>query len=245
MRYNCCLMGRRHVSPLPYYVRDYRRLFQTMQHRHGSLEDAILKATGAADLDFGKVQLSILNSAGLRDTGYVIDVGCGTGRLGLALGCFPNIKYMGIDVVPEMIAFARQKCGRDDWHFAVVEGLTIPEADESADYVSFFSVITHLSPQDAFRYLTDAKRTLKAGGKIVASFLDRNVKDHHRLAGSKLRQIAHRLLGDGVKNVMFDEATMLDFGRKLGMRAKFLPSPMGHGLCVYTKFRADRGIAAM
>jgi SAM-dependent methyltransferase len=223
------------MSRRPYYVRDYRRLFQTMRQRHHSLEDAILKASGAADLDFGKVQLSILDRAGLRDAGYVIDVGCGTGRLGLALRGFPNVKYMGIDVVPEMITFAREKCGRDDWHFAVVEGLAIPEDDKSADYVSFFSVITHLSPRDSFHYLTDAKRTLKPGGKIVASFLDRNIKDHHRLAGSKLRQIAHRLLGDGVKNVMLDEATMLNFGRQLGMSAEFIPSPMGHGVCVYTK----------
>jgi len=219
----------------PHYVRDYRRLMRTMRRREATLESAILRTTGAADLDFGSVELSILNAAGLCEIGYVIDVGCGSGRLGLALRSFPNIRFMGIDIVPEMIAFANEKCERPDWRFLVVEGLSIPENDGVADYVSFFSVITHLKPQESLQYLRDAKRTLKRSGKIVASFLDRNVNDHHRLAGGRLRQLAHRILGDGVTNTLLDEPTMVGFGQRLGMSAEFIPSPMGHKLCVYTK----------
>jgi ubiquinone/menaquinone biosynthesis C-methylase UbiE len=163
------------VKSEPQFVRDYRRLMQTMRRRHATLEDAILKTTGAADLDFGRVQLSILQAAGLRESGYLIDVGCGSGRLGLALKSFPNVRYMGIDIVPEMIPFARDKCERPDWRFVVVEGLSIPEQDNVADYISFFSVITHLTAEESFRYLQDAARTLKQGGKIVASFLDKKV----------------------------------------------------------------------
>jgi SAM-dependent methyltransferase len=223
------------VKSEPQFVRDYRRLMQTMSRRHGTLEDAILKTTGAADLDFGAVQLSILQAAGLGERGYVIDVGCGSGRLGLALKSFPNIKYMGVDIVPEMIPFARDKCARPDWRFVVVEGLSIPEQDNVADYVSFFSVITHLAPDESFRYLQDATRTLKQGGKIVASFLDRNVVVHRRLAGSGIRQLAHRMLGDGVRNTLLDEPTMLNFGQRLNADTEFIPSPMGHKICVYTK----------
>ena len=223
------------MSAKPHYVRDYRRLMRTMRRREATLESAILRTTGAADFDFGSVELSILNAAGLHEIGYVIDVGCGSGRLGLALRSFPNIKFMGIDIVPEMIAFASEKCERPDWRFLTVEGLSIPENDGVADYVSFFSVITHLKPQESLLYLRDAKRTLKRGGKIVASFLDRNVKDHHRLAGGRLRQLAHRILGDGVTNTILDESTMRVFGQRLSMSAEFIPSPMGHKLCVYTK----------
>ena len=88
----------------PHYVRDYRRLMRTMRRREATLESAILRTAGAADFDFGSVELSILNAAGLREIGYVIDVGCGSGRLGLALRSFPNINFMGVDIVPEMIA---------------------------------------------------------------------------------------------------------------------------------------------
>jgi SAM-dependent methyltransferase len=205
-----------------------------MLRRQATLEAAILNDRRRRPW-FRAAELSILNAAGLREIGCVIDVGCGSGRLGLALRSFPNIKFMGIDIVPEMIAFASEKCGRSDWRFVVVEGLSIPENDGVADYVSFFSVITHLKPQESLQYLQDAKRTLKPAGKIVASFLDRNVKDHHRLAGGRLRQLAHRVLGDGVTNTLLDQPTMLDFGQRLGMSAEFIPSPMGHKLCVYTK----------
>jgi hypothetical protein len=73
------------------------------------------------------------------------------------------------------------------------------------------------------------------GGKIVASFLDGTVEDHRRLAGGGLRQLAHRIIGDGVTNTLLDEPTMLRFGERLSMSAEFIPSPMGHKLCVYTK----------
>jgi hypothetical protein len=96
-------------------------------------------------------------------------------------------------------------------------------------------VITHLAPDESFRYLQDATRTLKQGGKIVASFLDRNVVEHRRLAGSGIRQLAHRMLGDGVRNTLLDEPTMLNFGQRLNADTEFIPSPMGHKICVYTK----------
>jgi SAM-dependent methyltransferase len=223
------------VKRAPHFVRDYRRLMRTMRRRHTTLEGAVLRTTGAADLKFGALQLSILTAAGLGEKGYLIDVGCGSGRLGLALRSLPNIQYMGVDILPELITFAREKCSRPDWRFVVVEGLSIPESDDVADYVSFLSVITHLTPQESFQYLQDAGRTLKRGGKIVVSFLDRNVGEHRRLAGSKARQLAHRLLGDGVMNTLLNVPTMLDFGQRLGMETEFIPSPMGHSICVYTK----------
>jgi ubiquinone/menaquinone biosynthesis C-methylase UbiE len=208
---------------------------RTMRRRHTTLEGAVLRTTGAADLDFGAVQLSILTAAGLSDKGYLIDVGCGSGRLGLALRSLPNIRYMGVDIVPELITFAQETCNRPDWRFAVVEGLSIPESDDVADFVSFLSVVTHLTPQESFQYLRDAARTLKRGGKIVVSFLDRNVAEYRRLAGGKMRQFAHRLLGDGVMNTLLDVPTMQDFGQRLGMETEFVPSPMGHKICVLTK----------
>jgi SAM-dependent methyltransferase len=223
------------VKREPHFVRDYRRLMRTMRRRQATLEGAILRTTGAADLEFGAVQLSILTAAGLGESGYLIDVGCGSGRVGLALRSLPNVKYMGTDIIPEMIAFAREKCNRPDWRFVVVEGLSIPEDDGVADYVSFFSVITHLAPHESLGYLQDAARTLKRGGKIVASFLDRDLEEHRRLAGSKARQFAHRLLGDGVTNTLLDESTMQGFGRRLGMNTEFVRSLMVHKICVYTK----------
>ncbi len=48
----------------------------------------------------------------------------------------------------------------------------IPESDEVADMVCFFSVFTHLMEEESFLYLREAKRVLKPAGRIVASYLD-------------------------------------------------------------------------
>ena len=53
--------------------------------------------------------------------------------------------YHGIDVVPELLAYAEEKAARPDWKFSLVEGLSIPEPDARADMIVMFSVLTHLS----------------------------------------------------------------------------------------------------
>ena len=222
-----------------HFVRDYRRLMRTMLRRHGDAESAILRATGGGDRDtFGRLQLEILRGAGLRDDHYLIDVGCGAGRLPQQLATLPQFRFTGIDVVPEMVDFARAQCARPDWRFSVVEGLEVPEDDAAADFVSFFSVLTHLSADEGLAYLRDAARTLKPGGKIIVSYLDRHDERHRRHAGGTLRQLAHRLLGAGVKNTLLDDATMADFARRLGMAIAFLGQPLGQSVCVLSKSRA-------
>ncbi len=219
-----------------HFVRDYRRLMRTMLRRHGSTESAILRATGGGDRDtFARLQLEILRGAGLRDDHYLIDVGCGAGRLPRQLTALPQLRFTGLDVVPEMIDFAREQCARADWRFLVVEGLEVPEDDDVADFVSFFSVLTHLSAAESLAYLRDAARTLKPGGKIIASYLDRHDARHRRHARGPLRQLAHRLLGVGVRNTLLDDATMADFARRLGMPIEFLGQPLGQSVCAFTK----------
>jgi len=50
-----------------------------------------------------------------------------------------------------------------------------------------------------------------------------------------LHQLAHRGLGQAVKNTLADDQTMLEFGRRLGMDARIIDSPLGHKMCLYTK----------
>ena len=109
------------------------------------------------------------------------------------------------------------------------------ESDAVADYVSFFSVLTHLTPKECLVYLGDAKRVLRPGGKIIASYLDKKMDVHRQAAGRLSYQIALRILGRGVKNTLLDDDTMIDFGKRLDMTAQLVASPMGQKICVYTK----------
>jgi len=58
---------------------------------------------------------------------------------------------------------------------------TIPVPDGIADFVTFFSVFTHLLDEDIFRFLAEAKRVAKPGGRIVFSFLDFECEPHWSL----------------------------------------------------------------
>jgi ubiquinone/menaquinone biosynthesis C-methylase UbiE len=117
---------------------------------------------------------------GLRPNDYLIDVDCGSGRVAFAFARSPwrdSVRYLGTDIVPAMLAFAAQKCAQPRWRFELVTEPKIPEADGAADMVCFFSVFTHLLEEESFLYLEEARRVLKPGGRIVASYLD--IADPH------------------------------------------------------------------
>lgn len=135
-------------------------------------------AVGGQFEAYGIIERAILLQYGLQPDHYVIDVGCGSGRLARPLAEHLRGRYLGIDIVPDLVNYARQLVGRPDWRFEVATGLEIPERDNSADMVCFFSVLTHLLHEQSYAYLKEARRVLKPGGLIVVSFLEFMVRSH-------------------------------------------------------------------
>jgi ubiquinone/menaquinone biosynthesis C-methylase UbiE len=86
--------------------------------------------------------------------------------------------FVGTDVLEDVLEYAREKCGRPDWQFIANHEPSIPTRDASADFVTFFSVFTHLLDEDIFRFLEEAKRVVRPGGRIVFSFLDFECETH-------------------------------------------------------------------
>lgn len=132
-------------------------------------EQAMEAAVGGNFERFGQAMRDILAANGLRPNHYLVDVGCGSGRLAHTLDV---AQYLGTDVVPDLLAYARTICPNPAWRFEQVTDLVIPENDGVADMVCFFSVFTHLLHEDSYRYLMEARRVLKPGGRIVISFLE-------------------------------------------------------------------------
>jgi len=150
----------------PHFVRDYRRMVRGFIAQYGRAE-AMERAVGGGGDAVGSLHVALLRDAGLRDTDYLIDVGCGTGRTALALRDVATLRYLGTDVVPELLAHARERVARPDWRFALVDRLVIPEADAKADMVVMFSVLTHLSAREGRKYLGEAVRVTRPGGRII------------------------------------------------------------------------------
>jgi SAM-dependent methyltransferase len=152
-------------------------------------DTAMQQAIGGQFEAFGILEREILIQYGLPRDGYVIDIGCGSGRLAHPLAAYLTGMYLGTDIVLDLVNYARQLVGRPDWRFEVVDGLRIPEEDNRADMVVFFSVFTHLLHEQTYVYLREAKRVLKPGGKIVFSFLEFAIPSHWTVFESNVNDI--------------------------------------------------------
>jgi SAM-dependent methyltransferase len=135
----------------------------------------------------------------------ILDVGCGTGLMGIASEPFlsPAGKYLGIDVIGENIDYCRRHYASslfDFIHFDAsnplyapgqqTEKTPWPVEDKSFDMVTALSVWTHLDEDDAVYYFKEVGRVLKEGGKAIITFfcLDEEYENNlHMRSGNEGR----------------------------------------------------------
>lgn len=112
----------------------------------------------------------------------VLDVGCGTGTLAIALKSRVGAgEVHGIDASPEMVEVATEKAAKAgtpvDFQVAPIEALPFP--DGSFDLVTSSLMLHHL-PDDVKRQgLAQVRRVLKPGGRFVV--LDLLTQSHSPL----------------------------------------------------------------
>ncbi len=178
-----------------------------------------------------------LVSFGLQPTDYLIDVGCGSGRVAAALARSPwreSIRYLGIDIVPAMLEFAAEKCAQPRWRFETVTEPKIPEADGAAEMVCFFSVFTHLMQEESFLYLEEARRVLKPGGRIVASYLDMADPSHWEIFEANVRSA--RLRQEKPMDIFLGEDFFATWAAKLDLTIVDARAPdCGQRTCILQK----------
>ncbi len=124
----------------------------------------------------------LVRLCGLQPNHYVLDVGCGIGRLARPLAGFLNIKgrYAGFDIVPDGIHWCN-KHYRQHPHFSFLHiplkndlynlnteagaaSFRFPYENEAFDLVVLLSVFTHMQPEEVENYLGEISRVLKPGG---------------------------------------------------------------------------------
>jgi ubiquinone/menaquinone biosynthesis C-methylase UbiE len=176
------------------------------------------------------MEADILQAAGLAEEMRIVDLGCGSGRLAATLHGRGKISYVGIDIIQSLLDYARTKA--PSYEFILHRGLSIPQDDASADFVSAFSLFTHLLQAETYIYLQEAVRVLKPGGKAVFSFLEFTEPKHWAVFE---HTVAVTRGGTGDHLNMFLERSTIDlWAQKLGFTVQqYFPSAAtwsGHSL---------------
>ena len=121
----------------------------------------------------GYQELEVLRAFKELRGASIIDIGCGIGRLTSYLLEENVTEYLGLDIIPEILAEAIDAARNgQNFKFAIAENCKLPAADAAADIVCGFSLITHLLDEEIFEYFTEARRVLRSDGIAVFSFLD-------------------------------------------------------------------------
>ncbi len=98
----------------------------------------------------------------------VLDAAMGCGYASLLLNCK---SYTGVDIDPNMVAFANEvylpmtKKGR----YLQGSVLELPVADRSIDTFISFETIEHIQPGEVAQYFAEVKRVLRPGGRFLCS----------------------------------------------------------------------------
>jgi SAM-dependent methyltransferase len=209
---------------------------------HMAHDAAMELAIGGGFEQFGKIEASLLRHFGLPQDGYLIDVGCGSGRLAQPMSQWLKGRYLGVDLVPALVAHARKLAARPDWRFEVIDHIGIPEADGQADMVCFFSVLTHLLHEQSYWYLEEARRVLKPGGRIAFSFLEFAEPGHLPVFRETLKAEKARM--QIPMNVFIERSAIQVWAQELGLEvvafhggpdAVAPEGPLGQSLCVLRK----------
>jgi ubiquinone/menaquinone biosynthesis C-methylase UbiE len=184
-------------------------------------DEAMERAVGGQFELFGVLEHAVLHEAGLRPESSVVDVGCGAGRLAVQLARHEGLRYLGTDVVPALLEYARERTGRADFRFIHVDRVNIPAPDASADVVAFFSVLTHLLHEESYLYLQEAHRVLKPGGRVAFSFLELDTPTGWTVFEANLDWVRKRIVASQI-NVFLQRADIRLWARRLGFRVETL-----------------------
>lgn len=216
------------------YGSDYRRAVLFQRLLKGDRARAFEASVGGDFDGFGRIERDILFTEGLAEDGFVVDVGCGAGRLAAQLKQHAALRYLGVDVVPELLDFAREQAGRADWRFEIVSRTEIPCGDGQATACVAFSLFTHLPDAACLDYLREMRRVLAPGGAAIFSFLDPSVRDYDPMLKADWKR---RLLRRTVfaPNLGHSVRTIEDWARQTGFRVRRIESvtPLGQSLAVF------------
>jgi ubiquinone/menaquinone biosynthesis C-methylase UbiE len=198
---------------------------------------ADFRSTGRTFMQF------LVASCGLRPEHRVLDIGCGVGRVAVALTDYLDSRggYEGFDVVADEIAWCATHISprfpNFQFRLADVRNKTynptgrldaaayrFPYDAGTFDVAIASSVFTHMLPRDMTRYVMEMSRVLNRTGRCFASFYLLNEAARANIAGGNSAfEFAHAAGGCCVEDpnrpevaVAYEEAHIRDLFQRYG-----------------------------
>ena len=134
----------------------------------------------------------------IEDNGALLDVGCGIGYFTIpASKLLKNNKVIGIDIVPEILDYAKEKAqGINNIEFKTSEEYTFPVETDSIKYVVISNVIHEV--EDKTKYFNEVKRVLKEDGYFLIIDWDKKETEmgppiHERVSVDEMMELCSKV----------------------------------------------------
>jgi ubiquinone/menaquinone biosynthesis C-methylase UbiE len=164
------------------------------RHRFTDLTDALIpiynwgfRALGGRKHE--AFRQHVVKLAALQGDERVLDAGCGTGLMAPRIAArYPGCTVYGIDLSPNMVAFARQDAAKRGLaaDFRVGSITNLPYPDVSFDVVITNIMYHHLDLAEKRQAVAEIARVLRAGRRYVSAEFGpraRNVLERHLAKG--------------------------------------------------------------
>ena len=112
----------------------------------------------------------------------ILDIGCGSGEISRF---FNNLDYIGIDVNPDYIEFARRIYKKN---FELMNAQKLRFKKRYFDYVVIIGVLHHMDDKNCNLILNEITRVIKDNGKIII-IEDVNTQSRIDLFGNLIRKL--------------------------------------------------------
>jgi ubiquinone/menaquinone biosynthesis C-methylase UbiE len=153
-------------------------------------------------LGVNRARRALLDQAGLRAYHRVLDVGCGTGTLAIAIKRdYPSVDVIALDPDSKALARAERKAFRAGVSVRFDQGFADSLAYREATFDRVFSSLMfhHLEHDDKEKTLSEIRRVLKPGGRL--EFLDFDGSNvNRRLKDNAAQQILKLMERAGLVN---------------------------------------------
>ena len=189
-----------------------------------------------------------LTVAGMKEGEVVVDIGTGRGEL-LAVAVERGAtRAIGIEYAPAAVELARRTIEvhdvgeRAEVHLA--DARALPVEDGVGDLVTLVDVVEHLAPDELARTLSEARRVLKPGGRVVIhtmpnrSIYNITYRVQRRLRPGRSRRWPADPRNEFEHRMHVNEQTVGSLRRALA-GAGFAPARVWLGDWIYTDFVPD------